>query len=156
MGLELRDRFEEKYLPEPNSGCWLWTASTDKGGYGKITVDRRQIGAHRISYQLHKGQIPAGLDLDHVCRVRCCVNPDHLEPVSRSENCRRGDTGKSAGERKRAKTHCPQGHGYTVENTYIDNNGGRHCRLCRQETIRRHGAAYMRKWRAKMCARGGV
>lgn len=87
-------RLERHYTPEPNSGCWLWTASLTGAGYGQISdPDRRShpLLAHRVSYALHVGPVPDGMDLDHLCRVPSCINPRHLEPVTRSENLRRGN-----------------------------------------------------------------
>ena len=83
-------RFVPKYIPEPNSGCWLWVAMLGSGGYGRFKVGNKNVYAHRLSYEHHVGAIPEGLDLDHLCRTRCCVNPTHLEPVTRKENIRRG------------------------------------------------------------------
>lgn len=123
MGSTLRERLEEKYIPEPNSGCWLWTAA-QLNGYGAIKVDGRFRGAHRVSYELHKGQIPVGLVLDHLCRVPFCVNPDHLEPVTIGENISRGDN------HHRRKTHCKRGHAFTAENTLMLSTGSRACRAC--------------------------
>lgn len=90
----LLDRFEDKYMPEPNSGCWLWLASLRANGYGQVGRGGRGSGmelAHRAAYNLYVGPIPDGLVLDHLCRVRACVNPAHLEPVTNTENLRRGD-----------------------------------------------------------------
>lgn len=122
-------RFHRYYIPEPNSGCWLWTGALMKNGYGVFDFHKDRLGlprksrlAHRISYELHNGEIPKGLDLDHLCRTRCCVNPDHLEPVSRKENLRRSPLVN--------KTHCKSGHEFTFENTWIEKNGARHCRAC--------------------------
>lgn len=132
--------FEKYYVPEPNSGCWIWIRALDSGGYGRVFPrkinGKRLLKAHRISYELFKGSIPEGLDLDHLCRVRCCVNPDHLEPVTRSENCLRGETGHVSGARKRARTHCIHGHEFTPENTWVY-KGERHCIQCRRESTRR-------------------
>jgi len=108
--------------------CWVWTAGTSKG-YGKFW-DGRRSQAHRFSYEMHRGAIPDGLDLDHLCRVRNCVNPDHLEPVTRAENIRRGETGKLVGARQRAKTHCPRGHPYSGPNLFVETSGARACKAC--------------------------
>ncbi len=96
-----------RYIPEPNSGCWLWLGELNSAGYGRISQGNNKIGkrvrslAHRVSYELAKGPVPEGFDLDHLCRVPCCINPDHLEPVTRSENNRRGDLMKRKGMKPR-------------------------------------------------------
>ena len=81
--------FEARVHYEPNSGCWLWAGADNGEGYGKF----RGKYAHRLSYERHKGPIPDGLHLDHLCRMPCCINPDHLEPVTNAENARRGMAG---------------------------------------------------------------
>lgn len=82
------------------NGCWLWTGATSPQGYGRFNAglreDARNVLAHRWSYEHHVGPIPDGLDLDHLCRVRHCVNPEHLEPVTRQENVQRGHRARSA------------------------------------------------------------
>lgn len=83
------EAFESHIHYEPNSGCWLWSGADNGVGYGKF----RGRYAHRISWEMHKGPIPDGMHIDHLCRVRCCVNPEHLEPVTNRENARRGNTG---------------------------------------------------------------
>jgi hypothetical protein len=80
------DRFNAKHEPEPNSGCWLWTASVDTGGYGHMGVNRRLVLAHRLSWMIHKNKSPAGFVVMHKCDIPCCVNPDHLMLGTQSEN----------------------------------------------------------------------
>lgn len=121
-------RFEEKYIPEPNSGCWLWTGTVTYNGYGIFEVNGKKIRAHRFSYELHKGPIPDGLTIDHLCRVRCCVNPDHLEAVTMRENTLRG-YGISAQNAR--KTHCIYGHPLSGENIRVYKRPGRHQRICK-------------------------
>jgi len=112
-------KLDEGYLSgfwekvEKTNDCWLWTASKNKGGYGKYGISRGMYQAHRVSWTIHNGDIPSDLVIDHLCRVRHCVNPSHLEPVTNAVNIRRGDTGSWG----RARTHCPHGHEYNEENT---------------------------------------
>src|SRR5688572_16860021 len=84
------DRFRAKV--DRTGGCWLWTASRILSGYGQVRFEGKNQRAHRVAYALVKGPIPEGLVLDHLCRVKHCVNPDHLEAVTQAENLRRGDT----------------------------------------------------------------
>ena len=134
----LIQRLLAKVTLEPNSGCWLWTGALDNGGYGKISVRNTLIGAHRVAYEMFIGAIPDGLELDHLCRVRCCVNPRHLEPVTSAENVRRGASPAASAARR---NHCSKGHPYTPENLIIDSRGGRRCRVCKRESDRRRRAA---------------
>lgn len=108
------------------SGCWLWTAYVDRKGYGVFGINQRTlVKAHRYSYELHVGPIPEGLQLDHLCRVRHCVNPAHLEPVTNQENVIRGNAARPK------LTHCKHGHEFTPENTYLHpKRGKRHCKAC--------------------------
>jgi hypothetical protein len=130
----LPERFWDKVIPEPNSGCWLWDANQTRGGYGLFRMGELMRYAHVLAFEAARGPRPDGMDLDHLCRVRCCVNPDHLEPVTRRENCLRGLTGHAAGARNRAKTHCPKGHPYS--DGYVRKNGSRQCKDCTVEYTR--------------------
>lgn len=119
----LPERFWSKVEPEPNTGCWLWSGSYYVNGYGAFGIGRGPRLAHRVSYMALAGDIPPRLHLDHLCRVRGCVNPDHLEPVTCRTNLLRG-IGPSAIHAQ--KTHCPRGHEYHVR---ADRNA-RGCRTC--------------------------
>lgn len=105
--------FDHFYIPEPNSGCWLWIGSErESGGYGFIVRNGRSTAAHRVSYEMAKGPIPEGLVIDHLCRVHCCVNPDHLEAVTQLVNVRRGLHGvgpRDRSELRRIWRQTPKG-----------------------------------------------
>ena len=109
------------------SGCWLWQGALTKG-YGRIEVEGRHLRVHRLAYELVKGPIPDGLSLDHLCRTRNCINPDHLEAVTTRENILRGEGIAATHARK---THCIHGHKFTAENTHVW-RGGRSCRTCKR------------------------
>jgi hypothetical protein len=106
-----------------SNGCWIWTGHTDRGGYGALRYQGRMVKAHILAYELIVGLVPEGLELDHLCRVRTCVNPAHLEPVTHQENVRRAFA---------LKTSCRNGHPYADANNLVINAAGaRLCRLCR-------------------------
>ncbi len=111
------------------SPCWLWRRAKTGGGYGQVWIDGKALYTHRVYYERAKGPIPAGLELDHLCRVPACCNPDHLEPVTHFENAQRGV--------RRKKTHCPQGHPYDEFNTGVRRNGHRVCMTCQRESKKR-------------------
>lgn len=106
------------------SGCWIYTGPISQGGYGRLGKEY----AHRIMYEAIHGEIPPGLDIDHLCRNRRCCNPQHLEAVTRRENLLRGMGWTAINARK---THCKRGHEFTDENTRHDGRG-RQCRACDQ------------------------
>lgn len=150
LSLGLPERIESKISPEPNSGCWLWTAGTDARGYARIQTGNKPKRAHRVVYEMLVGPIPSGLVLDHLCRVHGCVNPEHLEPVTQKTNIFRGE---GIAAKHILKTHCDFGHEFTPENTYQHAKGWRYCKACRKETDHKRRtepgrAAYMRAWRA--------
>lgn len=160
------------------SPCWLWTKSLTNTGYGMVSHDGKQWLVHRLMYTLAVGPIPKGLELDHLCRNPACCNPEHLEAVTHTENCRRGLQGK-INNCQSAKTHCPAGHPYDRENTRLGTQKSgvklRVCKMCKLEKSRipaltnnlsithcPHGHEYslentyvdkMNKRRCKMCLR---
>ncbi len=135
MKKALEERFNEKWIPVPESGCWLWAGSVSNAGYGLILVNGKMRRAHRVGYELYRGAIPAPLVLDHLCRVTVCVNPNHLEAVTRKENILRGVGWAGVNYRK---THCPHGHEYTPENTYVSPAGSRSCLICGKYSKKKH------------------
>jgi hypothetical protein len=132
-------------IKRDESGCWLWTGAIASNGYGWL----HKSSAHRLVYEAVTGlSVPKGLDIDHLCRVRRCVNPAHLEPVTRSENLRRGLGAQLLRDRFKAQTHCRHGHEFTPENTYITTKGFRSCRECAR--LRVNPDARTRRGRALM------
>lgn len=129
MKRPLRERVFEQLVIDPETNCLLWTGSVDRHGYGRSGGN----SIHRRMYEWFVGPIPEGLQLDHLCRVRNCANPAHLEPVTCQENLRRSDETHAA--RNRAKTHCAAGHPYDAANTYSRTRpgGGRDCRACQRQ-----------------------
>lgn len=131
------ERFWNHVQVDEESGCWLWTSFLDKDGYGVFFTTRggEQRG-HRFAYTHFVGPIPEGLVIDHLCRVRNCVNPAHLEPVTNRENILRGYLPWAN------RTHCSYGHEFTPENTYrVGKHHGRKCRRCHADRERARRAA---------------
>lgn len=116
-----------------NTPCWDWPGRLWDSGYGVVQKNSKSLRAHRVVYEAAKGKIPDGKVLDHLCRNRRCVNPDHLEPVTLSENILRGESPTAINARK---THCDNGHEFTDENTRVY-RGYRICKICARETTRR-------------------
>lgn len=140
--ISMHERIERNVV-RSHDGCWEWIGGLDSAGYARLYRDGRTLGrAHRVVYELYRGPIPDGLGLDHLCRIRHCVNPDHLEPVTQRENLLRSPlTGPGANARK---THCKRGHEFTPENTLQMPSRGtsRTCRICRNA---QHRARYARR-----------
>lgn len=120
--------------------CWIFTGGLDSGGYGQIKVNGKDRRTHRVAYELLVGPIPEGLVIDHLCRVRNCVNPDHMEPIDQRSNVLRGTNPWAVHSRQ---THCANGHEFNAENTRYDRNG-RVCRPC----ARRRNREYMQRKRS--------
>lgn len=115
--------------------CWLWTGGRISSGYG-LTPKPPRVLAHRYAYELLVGPIPDGLQLDHLCRQRLCVNPAHLESVDNRTNTLRSNSRSAINARA---IHCPAGHPYDLLNTYFNKKGHRFCRTC------------ARKWEQEKC-----
>lgn len=125
------DKFRASY--EVNaSGCWIWKGKPSAQGYGRFSFNGTTELAHRVSLTLHQGRIGDGLHVDHLCRVRMCVNPEHLEAVTSAVNVLRGQNWCADQSRK---THCLNGHELTGDNLYMrpaTGRPGRECRECRR------------------------
>lgn len=140
----IAERIERHSVPEPNTGCVLWTGYANAAGYGRMGICRQGYAVHRIAYELARGPIRHGLALDHLCRTPSCINPDHLEPVTNRENLLRGNTLSGVNRRKK---YCARGHEYSEANTYHWMRGDewrrsnhRMCRTCHRERQRAYRA----------------
>ena len=120
--MALSQSFIDKFIEDPSSGCWVWSAGLKGHGYAAYWEAGKQWRGHRYSYEKERGPIPKGLSAHHLCDNRKCVNPWHIELVTHADNC----------SRKMPKTHCPRGHEYTPENTLDRGKLGKHCRQCKR------------------------
>lgn len=138
-----RDRlFRHVSFTSEGAGCWEWTGTRTKDGYGIASVGgHKGMAAHRAMYIEMVGPIPESMEIDHICRNRGCVNPAHLEVVTRTENIRRALPWNP----QRLKSQCAHGHPFDTENTRFAKNGQRVCRTCSREWTRE----WMRAWRAR-------
>lgn len=134
-------RFNERWTPEPNTGCWLWTGGTIGFGYGCFVLDAADKArtAHRASYVLHVGEIPSGMEVCHACDVPQCVNPSHLFLGSHADNMADCSAKGRTQRHQSLKTHCPSGHRYDESNTSFKPNGHRSCKACARERASRKG-----------------
>lgn len=130
---------------DSSTSCWIFTGTRDRNGYGSIRCGPRMKLAHRVAYVVHKGEIPEGMQIDHLCRHRACCNPDHLEAVTRHENWRRS---RAVTRLNQLATHCKQGHALSGTNLLRTTSGHRKCRICQ----RRSQAAYKARRRAQLGA----
>lgn len=113
------------------SGCWIWMRGLDKDGYGSMKVRQKCHKVHRLSYETFVGSIPNGAEIDHLCFVRCCINPHHLEPVDRTTHITRSRWVLSN------RTHCKHGHNLTLPNSLCRAAGQNRCRLCVNDAQKR-------------------
>lgn len=133
-GLSAVERVLARIEKDP-TGCWLFLGAINSDGYGSV----REVGngptlkAHRVTFEHYRGEIPEGKELDHLCRVRRCVNPDHLDPVTRAEHVLRGQRNQNYG-----KLTCIRGHPLYGENVRLSSRGGRICKECNRLRLERN------------------
>jgi hypothetical protein len=140
------DRYNHFTIPEPNTGCFIWLGNVTKLGYAKMGMTRmvdgkkklNMVSVHREAYKRFVGPIPEGMVLDHKCRMRCCVNPDHLEPVTQKENCRRGDAGNNNRFIAATRTHCRKKLHLLTPDNIVFHGKIRLCKACSQANKKRN------------------
>jgi hypothetical protein len=132
--LDIKERLLSKIKVDDN-GCWLWTGFKGNSGYGNFEINNNKkdgrvtMKVHRLSYEIFKGPIPEGMLVCHTCDVRECCNPEHLWLGTQQQNI--ADMMAKGRHHNSNVTHCPRGHEYSIENTYIRSNGNRICRTCK-------------------------
>lgn len=129
-GSTLKERLMFFMVVDHVTGCWNWTANKNQKGYGRVAIDGRLHSAHRVSFEIFNGPLIDGLEVDHVCENRGCINPAHLQQITHASNVRKGNRWNI--ERP---THCPRGHPFTAPNLGHDHRGWRYCKAC---ASRRH------------------
>ena len=139
--MPLEERVMRRVQKDAETDCWVYTGTKIYSGYGKISWRQggKKVDAlvHRIIYEIHKGPIPKGLEIDHLCRNRACCNPEHLEVVTHRLNIQRGNNVTN-------RTHCSAGHPYKGKNLAVDNRGHRYCRECHRVHSSRYYNANLR------------
>lgn len=127
----VEERFWEK-VKKAEHGCWKWIGAINSHGYGHLVVDGKYVRAHRLAFELHCGPIPTRKQIHHICENRSCVNPEHLAAISPKTHVRFAHPPKEV---------CKQGHKLVGSNLYLDPRGGRQCKTCRRESLRKFRAA---------------
>jgi len=120
----------KRSVPEPNTGCWLWLLGVSRDGYAQ--VGKAPWSGHAIASDLRLGPLPSGMERDHICRQRSCVNPDHIQYITDAENIARADY--TVNHRNKRKTHCKRGHELSGDNLYLHKRAAgfsRECKTCR-------------------------
>lgn len=152
---EIVDNFHTRYIPEPNTGCWLWMGSLDGKKYGMLQINGKMKKTHRFSWEIAHGKIPKGIHVLHKCDTPTCCNPDHLFLGTNQDNV--DDKMQKRRHWTFSKTHCSEGHELTPENTRIrKHDNSRCCRICER---RRCSEFYKKKikqdplWNIKRHAR---
>lgn len=132
------ERWFSRHIVEQGD-CWIWTGHRDRNGYGSSRINRKNAPVHRVTYEYFIVEVPDGLELDHLCRNRSCVNPWHLEPVTRAINMQRA-VGCGQYDRSRRpdpnRTHCSKRHRLVGDNVYISSRGNKSCRSCQRDNAR--------------------
>jgi hypothetical protein len=142
MENKLPQRIGSRLSVRQETGCWIWPGANNRG-YGTVNYEGKQVQLHRLSYRLHRGEIPEGMQIDHLCRTPPCCNPAHLEAVTPAENARRAFS---------SRKHCKQGHQLAPDNVYVYVRGGhifRACRICRKASVGRYRVARAEERRSR-------